>query len=130
MKTKKQITREAKQLFRFCFVDGWMNDDRVRLVVARAVEEKHRGYLGVLGQFRRLVKIERERHTAHVESAVPLSSDLKTEVQTGLERRYGPRIDISFALRPELIGGMRVKVGSDVYDGSLRFGLETLEQRF
>ena len=43
---------------------------------------------------------------------------------------YGPGMSTSFAANPELIGGMRVKVGSDVYDGSVRTALLTLEERF
>jgi len=130
MKTRRQVAREAKQLFRLCLIDGSISEDRVRQVVARVVQEKRRGYLDLLGHLRRLVKIEQDRHTAHVESAVPLASDLQAEVQTGLAHRYGPRLNIQFLLRPELIGGMRVKVGSDVYDGSVRFGLDALQKRF
>jgi F-type H+-transporting ATPase subunit delta len=39
-------------------------------------------------------------------------------------------VSTSFAENPALIGGMRVKIGSDVYDGSVRAALEALEERF
>ena len=35
-----------------------------------------------------------------------------------------------FGHRPALIGGMRIQVGSDVYDGSVRAGLAALEKKF
>ena len=130
MKTNKQAAREAKQLFRLCVSNGLLDEGRVRLVVERVIESHYRGYLLVLSHFRRLVKLDQERHTAEVESATTLPEDLRTSVQAGLEKLYGPRIDIHFAIRPSLIGGIRVKVGSDVYDGSVESELAALERSF
>jgi len=130
MKTTKQTKREATRLFRTCLVNGLLDEGRVRQVVERAIEGKRRGYLILLSFFHRLVKLERARHTAEVASAVPLPEDLQANVQAGLRSAYGPGINIQFALRPELIGGMRVQVGSDVYDGSVQGGLAALEKRF
>jgi F-type H+-transporting ATPase subunit delta len=61
---------------------------------------------------------------------MPLPEDLRVSVQTGLARTYGPGISASFAQNPGLIGGMRIKVGSDVYDGSVRARLAELEKNF
>jgi F-type H+-transporting ATPase subunit delta len=130
MKTTKQAKREATQLFRLCLVNGSLDEGRVRQVVQRIIEGKRRGYLVLLSQFHRLVKLDHDRHTAEVQSATPLPADLRASVQAGLESMYGPEIDIVFAQRPALIGGMRVKVGSDVYDGSVQAGLAALERSF
>ena len=130
MKTSRQTAREAKQLFRLCLVNGLLDEGRVRRVVQQVIESKHRGYLVLLSRFHRLVRLDRDRHTAEVESAMPLADDLQTSVQAGLQRMYGPGIDIHFAHRPSLIGGMRVKVGSDVYDGSVQSELAALERGF
>lgn len=130
MKTTKQTKREATQLFRLCLVNGWLDEARVRQAVQRVVEGKHRGYLTLLSHFHRLVKLERARHTAEVESAVPLPADFRASVQAGLQSVYGPGINILFAHRPALIGGMRIKVGSDVYDSSVRSRLAALEKSF
>ena len=67
---------------------------------------------------------------AKVESAVPLAAELRTNVQASLVRAYGPELSTSFADNPTLIGGMRIKVGSDVYDGSVKAGLTALENSF
>ena len=130
MKTTKQARRAATQLFRLCLVNGSLDEGRVRQVVQRVIEGKRRGYLALLSFFQRLVKLECARHTAEVESAVPLPADLRATVEAGLQSAYGLRINILFAHRPELIGGMRIKVGSDVYDGSVRSGLAALETTF
>ena len=130
MKTSKQTIREAKKLFRLCLPNGSLDKGRVRHVVQRVIESKRRGYLVLLSRFQRLLKLDYDRHTAEVNSAVPLPADLRASVQAGLESVYGPGIDILFAHRPALIGGMRVKVGSDVYDGSVQSQLAALEKSF
>jgi F-type H+-transporting ATPase subunit delta len=47
-----------------------------------------------------------------------------------LVRTYGPEISTSFAEDTTLIGGMRIRVGSDVYDGSVKAGLAALQESF
>jgi F-type H+-transporting ATPase subunit delta len=130
MKTSKQTKREAKRLFRLCLVNGLLDEGRTRQVVQRMIESKRRGDLVLLSHFLRLMKLETAQHTAEVESAVPLPADLRASIQAGLVRVYGPGISASFAHNPRLIGGMRIKVGSDVYDGSVRARLAALEKNF
>ena len=130
MQTKAQIRRAAKQLYRSCLVDGLLDERRVHRVVQLVIDNKRRGSMELLSHFQRLIGLDREAHTANVETAVPLAADLKTSIQARLTDLYGPGIDARFTLRPALIGGMRIKVGSDVFDGSVRSGLELLEKGF
>ncbi len=130
MKTTRQAKREAKRLFRLCLVNGLVDEGRTRQVVQRLIEDKRRGALALLSQFQRLVKVEYARQTAEVESAVPLPADLREDIEAALVRTYGPGISASFVHNPGLIGGMRIKVGSDVYDGSMRGRLAALEKVF
>ena len=130
MKTTKRARREARRLFRACIVDGLLDEARVRQVVGRVAGAGRHGILGVLSSFRRLVSLDRARHRAVVESAAPLASELRASVEAGVAQAYGPGVSTSFAENPALIGGMRVKVGSDVYDGSVRAALLALEERF
>ncbi len=130
MKVNKQAKREAKQLFRSCLVNGLLDENRVRHVVQRVAAAGHRGWLAILSHFGRLLKLDLARHTATIESAIPLPTDLQAAIEAGLTRRYGPGLTTAFAHRPELIGGMRIQVGSDVYDGSVRAGLAALEKTF
>ena len=130
MKTIRQVKRDAKDLFLLCLVNGSLDEGRVRQVVASVLRIKRRGYLALATQFERLVKLERLRHTANVESAAPLPSDLRANVDASLVRLYGPDMSTSFAESPALIGGMRIRVGSDVYDGSVKAGLAALEKSF
>ncbi|HTY84523.1 MAG TPA: F0F1 ATP synthase subunit delta [Silvibacterium sp.] len=128
--TRRQAMREARELFRLCLVNGRLDEGRVLKVVQSVIEFRRRGYLMLLGYFRRLVKLDCEQHTARVESAEPVSDDLRTHVQANLNRAYGPGLATQFVLNPDLIGGMRVQVGSDVYDGSVQAGIAELKKRF
>ncbi len=130
MKTTRQIKREAKRMFHLCLVNGLLDEDRTRQVVQRIIDDKRRGGLVLLAYFQRLVKLDRARHTAKVESATPLATDFRERIEAGLTRIYGPGLRASFVQNRELIGGMRIKVGSDVYDGSVRARLAELERVF
>ena len=130
MKITKKAKREAKQLYRFCLVDGLLDENRARQVVQRVVATGDRDCLPILTHFLRLVKLDCAQRTATIESATFLPADLQKIVQNGLAHRYGLGLTAAFVQRPELIGGMRIQVGCDVYDGSVRAGLEALKKSF
>jgi F-type H+-transporting ATPase subunit delta len=130
MKITKRAKREARHLYSVCLVKGLLDESRVRQVVQHLVSSSKRNSSSILAHFLRLVKLDFAQHTAAIESAIPLLANLRTVVQTGLTRRYGPGLTTTFAERPELIGGMRIQVGCDVYDGSVRARLDALEESF
>ena len=127
MKITKQARRDAKQLFRSCVASGVLDENRVRQIVAHVIAQKPRGYLAILSHFQRLLKLELERRTAVVESPAPLSAEQQSGVVSQLGQLYGSGLNISFAQDPSLIGGLRIKVGSDVFDGSVKARLAALE---
>jgi F-type H+-transporting ATPase subunit delta len=129
MRANRKTTRAARHLHRACLVAGVLDADRVRHVARQLASSARRGALAVLSEFQRLVRLDYDRHTALVESATALAADAQRDVQAGVARLYGPGIEMSFAENAALIGGMRIKVGSDVYDGSVRARLAELERR-
>jgi F-type H+-transporting ATPase subunit delta len=130
MKISKQARREAKQLFRGCVNNGLLDEDRVRGAVREVIAGKPRGYPAILAQLYRLVKLELDRRTAKVESATALSPEQQAEIRAGLGGKYGPGLNVSFGQNPALVGGLRVQVGSDVFDGSVRARLDNLREAF
>jgi F-type H+-transporting ATPase subunit delta len=130
MKISKQARRGAKELFRSSIVNGVLDENRVRQVVSKVADAKPRGYIEILSHFQRLVKLEIERRTAKVESAVALSPEMQSDVANKLSQIYGQGLNLSFAQNPALLGGLRIKVGSDVYDGSVQARLESLAESF
>ena len=130
MKISKQEQREARQLFHSCLVNGLLDESRVRQTVSLLMSKKPRGYVGILSRLHRLVKLDMEQHAARVESATPLPADLQADVAGRVKKIYGEGLDISFSQNPALIGGLRIQVGSDLYDGSVKTRLERLKQSF
>jgi F-type H+-transporting ATPase subunit delta len=129
MKANRKLRRVARRLFRQCRVDGRLDAERVRMVAQRIAGSGRRGTLAILGDLLRRVRLDRDAHRAIVESATPLPDDMRNDVQSGLARVYGQGIETSFGINPRLIGGMRIQVGSDVYDASVRAKLAALEAR-
>ena len=130
MRISRQAKRDGKQLFRLSMKDGVLDANRVRETVKALVASKPRGFEGVLGHFKRLIKFELERRTARIESAVGVQPDMQNEIQKALTARFGPGLEFIFAENPALIGGLRVQVGSDVYDGSVRGRLAIIAEGF
>jgi F-type H+-transporting ATPase subunit delta len=130
VKIAKQAKRDAKQLFRSCRTNGVLDEGRVRQVVEAVVVQKPRGYVAILSHLYRLVKLDLERRAARVESAVALSAAQQSSIQQILTLRYGNGLNLAFADNPALIGGMRVRVGSDVFDSSIQARLAALSESF
>ena len=128
MKVSKQARREAKQLFRAVKVNGVLDEAKARRVVDEVLAQKPRGYMGVLSHFQRLLKIDMEGRSARIESVQPLDDAQQNGVKAALTKRYGAGLSFTFAQNPALIGGMRVKVGGDVFDGSIQSRLAQLQE--
>ena len=130
MKISKQAQRDARQLFRGCHVNGLLDESRVRQAVTLLADKKPRGYVEILSRLHRLVKLELARRTARVENAVETSPAERESIKASLEKQYGAGLDIQFAVTPALIGGLRIQVGSDLYDGSVKMRLQKLAESF
>jgi len=130
MKGSKQSRREAKQLFKGCQVADQLDEGRVRQAVSLLIEKKPRGYFGILQELQRLVKLDVANRTARVESAVALSETQQQSVRQNLGRMKGGEVAVEFAENTNLIGGMRVKIGDDVFDGSVKTRLAGLIESF
>jgi F-type H+-transporting ATPase subunit delta len=123
------MARTARRLYRLCRVGGRLDHDRARLVARRLAESRRRGSLAVLQDFERLVRLDQQRHRVQIASAVPLAGDVRDDVLRRLAGIYGADVAASFAEDPSLIAGLRVRIGSDVYDGTVRAKLRALEAR-
>ena len=130
VKISKQARRDAKQLFHACRADGRLDEAKVRQVVQQVIATKPRGYIAILSHFQRLVKLDLDRRTARVESPVPLAEPQQASIKANLTRRYGDGLLFAFTQNPGLIGGLRVQIGSDVFDGSVQARLAGLETSF
>lgn len=111
-------------------IQGQLDENRVRQTVQKVIELKPRGYVSILTQFQRLVKLELEKRQVRVESAQALEAPIRSQIEASLTRKYGTGLKIDYQQNPALVGGLRIQVGSDVYDGSIQARLKQLQDSF
>lgn len=129
MKINKEIRQQSRGLLRSSFTDGQLDAGRVTGLVRSLIEKKPRNYIQVLDAYKRLLRLEVEKRTATIESATALSQETGTEIVANLIQKYGVSLDTRFIVNQELLGGMRIRVGSDVWDSSVRNRLQRLQQQ-
>jgi F-type H+-transporting ATPase subunit delta len=127
MRITKRNKREAWRLYRMCLADRVLDETRARLAAKRMIESGRHDSVGILSHFLRLLRIDRDEHTAHVESAAPLPADLRAQLEADITRWFGPGVYAEFTENSRLIGGVSMRVGSHIYDGSVRGRLAAIE---
>lgn len=129
MKINKETRALSRGLLRASLVNGQLDKGRITALVKSLVEKKPRNYIKVLEAFQRLLRLEVEKRSATIESASELSPWISSKIVTNLKRKYGNELTTEFVINGDLIGGMRIRVGSDVWDGSVRNRLQRLQQQ-
>ena len=129
MKISKDIRRLSRNLVRASFVDGALDRGRVTGFVAAIIKNKPRSYIRLLENYQRLLRLEADKRRARIESATTLDEATGKKIVADLRRRYGKGLTTEFSVNPALLGGVRIRVGSDVWDSSVRNRLERLQQK-
>jgi F-type H+-transporting ATPase subunit delta len=129
MRTTKEARKTSRQLLKLSFTDGKLDEHKVNQVVQSVLTEKPRHFGDVLKDYQRLLRLEVAKHHAVVESATALNTNLSDLLVTKLKARYGDDLTIEFKTNSTLLGGLRVKLGDDVWDGSVRNRLRTLQEQ-
>ncbi|MEN3370574.1 MAG: F-type H+-transporting ATPase subunit delta [Verrucomicrobiota bacterium] len=129
MKINKETRQLSKQLLRASFTDGQLDSSRIASLVKSLIEKKPRSYIKVLESYKRLLRLEVEKRSATIETATELAADASEQIVANLKRKYGSDLAAKFVVNPELLGGMRIHVGSDVWDSSVRNRLHRLQQQ-
>jgi F-type H+-transporting ATPase subunit delta len=127
MKINREIRRMSREMLRASFTDGQLDQGKIASLVQSLIDKKPRYYLDILDNYKRLVRLEVEKRHARIESAGELSDEVRSQITASLQRKYGSDLTAEFAVTPELLGGLRIRVGSDVWDGSVRNRLQRLE---
>ncbi len=78
-------------------------------------------------QFRALVNARRGTSDAVIQSAFPIDAAALADVVASLEKRFGRKLHAKVEVDPSLIGGIRVVVGDEVLDTSVRARLEQMK---
>ena len=129
MKISKDVRRLSRNLVRTSFVDGALDQAKINSLIHSIIEKKPRHYMALLENYQRLLRLEVEKRRATIESAAELVPEVGRQIVAGLQDKYGDDLTTEFVVNPALLGGVRVRVGSDVWDSSVRNRLERLAQK-
>jgi len=126
MKASKVATTTARRIFRLCSENGEINEANLRIAISKLGTDKPRDYRGILQVLRRLVQAELAKKQVTVESAVELAAPAKGNITKTLRAKHGQDLNFEYKVTPELLGGLRVQVGDNVYDSSVKSRLDRL----
>ncbi len=128
MKINKEVRQLSRQMLHASFTDGQLDSGRISSLVDSLIARKPRNYIAVLKNYRRLLRLELDKRRARIETASDVESTISSELIANLKRKYGGDLMTEFVVNPQLLGGLRIRVGSDVWDGTVRNRLERLQQ--
>ena len=127
MKLNKEIRQLSRKMLQASFTDGQLDPGRISSLVDSLVTRKPRNYVDALKNYKRLLRLELEKRHATIETASEVDSAVRSEIEANLKSKYGNDLSTEFHVAPELLGGMRIRVGNDVWDGSVRNRLQRLQ---
>ena len=123
------VPAEQKRAVLDCIV-GQMNAFKaVRNFIAVIIDHRR---IPMLDEIARQFAVELDVQLGFVEAEISSARQLSTEEKRGLEsqveRLTGKKVRARYASDPGLLGGVMVRVGSTIYDGSIRGQLERMKQ--
>jgi F-type H+-transporting ATPase subunit delta len=100
-------------------LEGKVRPATLRLALLALAGFGGRGFASSLTRLVELAAQKRDRSVAYVTTAVPLTDADEDRLAGRLADMYGRAVSLKIDVDPRIIGGMRVKVGSDLYDGTV-----------
>lgn len=113
-------------------VRGLLEGKATEATVALAEESVtggHQMVLRSLSEYTRLAAAARGRLSALVRVAHPLRREHEDRLAQLLEKEYGKPVHINTLVEPDLVGGIRVEIANDVFDGSIASRIDGARQR-
>ena len=130
MKVSKDAARDASRIFRLCAPEGKLDEDKLRSAIDKIVALKPRDYRGILHALKRLIRLDVESRSALIVSAIELDTPNRVTIEENLKQQYGSNLSYSYQTDSSLLGGIRIRVGNDVLDGSVKARLARLANSF
>jgi F-type H+-transporting ATPase subunit delta len=100
-------------------LDGKAKPTTVRLAQLALAGFGGRSFGASISRLVDLAAARQERQIAYVTSAIPLSDEAEERLGAALSRRYGRAVSVKVIIDPEILGGLSVQIGSDLYDGTV-----------
>ena len=123
---KKQIQQLARQFLNLSKVDGEVSAEQVAGILQYIEKHAPANSLSVLKAYRRLISAEIARGEARVEHAGPIDASILASIGATMTRNYSRRVTAISRRNDELLAGLRVRVGDDVFESSVSGQLAAL----
>jgi len=128
MKINKEVRQTSREMLRASFTDGQLDRGKISSFTQSLIEKRPRHFLDIVQYYKRLLRLEIDKRHAKIESATQLAPEAAKNITERLKKKYGGDLTTEFIVDPALLGGVRIRVGSDVWDGTVRSRLQRLEQ--
>lgn len=127
MQIPKEARRKARELFDAALDASGRPDAAKALSIADLViKSAPRHALQILKEYTRLIRLETAKHHAVIESAVAIDDPTRASILGSLEKRDGGAVTLETKVDASLIGGSRIRLGSEVWDATVASRLNAL----
>lgn len=130
MKASKDAIAAAKRLFRLCSPEGKLDEGKLRHVIKAVSERKPRNFQGILVSLHRLVRLDLAQRHVLIESATELDSATAENIKNKMVSQHGEGLTFEYKINPALLGGIRIRKGDDVWDGSVKAKIDRITNAF
>lgn len=126
MAASKQTKLLAKELFKLSVVNGVVSPEQVAGVLAWVEKTQPAQSIALLKSYQQHIAVELAKSRAVVEHAGPVSDATLKQIEASMTRKYSRTVTAVAKPAPALLAGLRVRVGSDVYESSVAGQLASL----
>lgn len=126
MRGDKKTKLLAKQLFKLSLVNGAVSPEQVAGVLGYIEKTAPRHTLALLKLYHRAVATELAKSRALVEHAGPVTDATLRSIEAAMTKKYRRPVTATAQPNPKLLAGLRVRVGSDVFEASVSGQLAAL----
>ncbi len=130
MKVSKDAASAARRIYRLCAIEGRIDEAKIRAAFKKIAESKPRDYRAIMHSLLNLVRLDEKSRQATIESATELDADSRKRIEDNLNDQYGGGLSFAYNTNADLLGGIKIRVGNDVWDGSVQSRLERLADAF
>lgn len=125
---QKLSFRKKKEILKGLFENKV--SDVVLIFLELLVDKRRESYLeAIIEVYTDILRLDRNVVLAKVQTAFPLEKQTEGELVAVLEKAVEKKVELEITVRPELLGGLVVKIGDRIFDGSLTRRLALLQTR-
>jgi F-type H+-transporting ATPase subunit delta len=128
MKVNQEVRSSAKRLLKLALSNGEINEERILAIVNEVLTHKPRHYISILERFMVLLKFEIAKRTLTITSAKPIDKSENEQLLSSLIKIFPGAKYIQSEVNPDLIGGLKLKFGSNVWDDTLLARLQKVQR--